>query len=82
MSTPIEEEEVIDWKASYEEALRQRDALTADAARYRFLRDFTYVEAYYIDGAGGVDTKIRCEGACGNLDAVVDMERIKEQSRG
>jgi hypothetical protein len=32
------EPEPIDWKAAYVEALRQRDALTADAERYRYLR--------------------------------------------
>jgi hypothetical protein len=72
-------EEPINWKAAFEAALRQRDALIADADRYRFLRNNTYVEAYYIDGAGGVDTKIRCEGAGEHLDEAVDMERIKEQ---
>lgn len=74
-------EHLIDWKAPYEEALRQRDALTADAERYRFLRDQTFVEAYYIDGAGGVDTKTRCEGAGEHLDLAVDMERIKARPR-
>lgn len=69
---------LIDWKRSYEEAIRQRDTLVADAARYRFLREFTYVEAYYIDGAGGADTKVRCEGSVDHLDLAVDMERIKE----
>jgi hypothetical protein len=79
--SPVEPTPLIDWKTSYEEALRQRDALTADAARYRFLRDFTYVEAYYIDGAGGVDTKVRVEGSVEHLDLAVDMERIKERPR-
>jgi hypothetical protein len=70
--------ESIDWKAAYTEALRQRDALQADASRYRFLRDNTYVEAYWIDGADGVDTKIRVQGSLEFLDAAIDLERIKE----
>jgi hypothetical protein len=74
-------ESIVDWKASYEEALRQRDALQTDANRYRWLRDFTYVEAYYIDGAGGVDTKVRTEGSGHHLDLAVDLERIKDAPR-
>lgn len=70
--------EEVDWQSAYAAAVRQRDALIADADRYRFLRNCTFVEAYYIDGAGGVDTKIRCEGAGEDLDEAVDMERIKE----
>lgn len=79
---PETSEPIIDWKASYEEALRQRDALTADAERYRFLRSHTWVEAYWIDGAGGVDTKARVTGCVDHLDKAVDMERIKERPRG
>lgn len=71
-------DEVIDWRAAYEAAVKAREAMTPDANRYRFLRDHTFVEAYYIDGAGGVDTKIRCEGSGEHLDEAVDMERIKE----
>lgn len=73
--------ETIDWKTAYEEALRQRDALTADANRYRFLRDHTWVQAYWIDGSGGIDTKIRVKGCVDHLDKAVDMERIKEPRR-
>lgn len=70
-------EPLIDWKGSYEEALRQRDALQADANRYRWLRENTFVEGYWIDGAGGVDTKRRVEGSVHFLDKAIDMERIK-----
>lgn len=71
-------EEVIDWKAAYEAALKAHEPIIADANRYRFLRDHTYVEAYWIDPTGGVDTKIRVEGSDEHLDLAVDMERIKE----
>ena len=80
-TAPETSEPLIDWKASYEEALRQRDALTADAERYRFLRNHTWVEAYWIDGAGGVDTKVRVTGCVDHLDLAVDTERIKERPR-
>lgn len=70
----------IDWKAAYVEAIRQRDALQTDANRYRWLRDFTYVEAYWIDGAGGVD-EIRLQGSVHFLDQAVDLERIKDAPR-
>lgn len=72
---------LIDWKVSYEQALRQRDELREDANRYRWLRTNTFVEGYWIDGAGGVDTKIRVEGCVEDLDRAIDMERIKESRR-
>lgn len=43
-----------------------------DAARYRWLRDNTFVEGYWLDGAGGVDTKIRVQGSVHFLDAAID----------
>lgn len=70
--------EVIDWKAAYEAALKAHAPIVVDANRYRFLRDHTFVEAYWIDGSGGVDTKIRVQGCGEPLDLAVDMERIKE----
>lgn len=73
--------EVIDWKVAYGEVLRQRDALQADANRYRWMRDRTWVECYWIDGAGGVDTKVRVTGHGEHLDENVDMERIKDAPR-
>jgi len=51
-----------------------------DAARYRWLRDCTYVEAYWIDGAGGVD-EIRLQGAHDFLDVAVDSEMKAEADR-
>jgi len=76
--TPASTTEQIDWKAAYVEAIRQRDALQTDANRYRWLRDFTYVEAYWIDGAGGID-EIRLQGSVHFLDKAVDLERVKDQ---
>jgi hypothetical protein len=74
----VTENENIDWKAAYESVLEAHRPIIVDANRYRFLRDHTFVEAYWIDGADGVDTKIRVEGAGEHLDLAVDMERIKE----
>ena len=37
---------------------------------------------YWIDGAGGVDTKVRAAGCVDHLDKAVDMERIKEPRIG
>ena len=48
------------------------DAVRKDAARYRLLRNETYVEAYYIDGAGGVDGAKRFEGSGHFLDEQLD----------
>jgi RecJ-like exonuclease len=67
----------IDWQKAYYEILNQCDELTADARRYRFMRDNTWVECYWIDGAGGVDTKVRIKGHGTHLDLAVDMERVK-----
>ena len=71
-------EEIIDWKAAYEAALKAHEPIVVDANRYRFLREHTFVEAYWIDGADGVDTKVRLKGSGAFLDKEVDMERIKQ----
>lgn len=76
MST-VTQEKSIDWPAAYAETIRQRDALQADANRYRWLRDNVYVEGYWIDGAGGVDTKTRVEGMGEHLDLAIDRERTR-----
>lgn len=57
------------------------DDIARDAARYRWLRDNTYVEGFWIDGAGGVDTKIRVQGSDHFLDEAVDRERDKPETR-
>lgn len=49
-------------------------ALEADARRYRFLRNNTYVEAYWIDMCGGVDTSIRVQGSVDFLDKAIDAD--------
>lgn len=46
------------------------------AARYHLLRE-TYVEAYYIDGAMGVDSRTRFDGYGQDLDVSVDEELKK-----
>lgn len=50
-------------------------ALRRDADRYRWLREHTYVEGYYIDGAGGVDTAIHVQGSVHFLDAAIDAAK-------
>lgn len=46
-----------------------------DAGRYRWLRDNTYVQAFWIDASGGVDSRIRVRGSLHFLDRAIDVER-------
>lgn len=52
--------------------LAEQSECSAWAVRYKWLRDNTHVEAYWIDGAGGIDTKIRVQGSVDFLDKAID----------
>lgn len=61
--------------------LAEQSECSAWAVRYKWLRDNTHVEAYWIDGAGGIDTKIRVQGSVDFLDKAIDAAIAAQEQK-